>query len=54
MKEEEKIPVVEETESYPVNPKKETIKFPWAITIIMGILVLLIVACFIAIWVLEH
>ena len=44
----------EETETYPIDPKKETIKFPWAITIVMGVLVMLIVACFIVIWVLEH
>ena len=54
MSEEEKTPVVEETEAYPIDPNKETIKFPWAITIVMGVLVLLIIACFIVIWVLEH
>lgn len=54
MSEEEKVSEIEETEAYPIDPKRETIKFPWAITIIMGVLVLLIIACFIVIWILEH
>ena len=45
---------LEPTEEYPIDPKRETIHFPWAIAIIMGVLVLLIIACFIVIWVLEH
>ena len=44
----------EETESVPVDEKKETIHFPWAIAIIMGILATLIIACFIVIMILEH
>ena len=54
MDEEEKVNEPEETEAYPIDPKRETIHFPLAITIIMGVLVLLIAACFIIIWVLEH
>ena len=45
---------LEETEAVPVDPKKETIHFPWAIAIIMGVLMVLIIACFIIIKVLEH
>lgn len=52
--EERKDNELEPTEVYPVDQKRETIHFPWAITIIMGVLVLLIVACFIVIKVLEH
>ena len=54
MSEEEKVGEIEETEAYPIDPKRETIKFPWAIIIIMGVLVLLIIACFVVIWILEH
>ena len=45
---------LEETEAVPVDERKETIHFPWAIAIIMGVLMLLIIACFIIIKVLEH
>ena len=45
---------VEETEEVPVDGKIETIHFPWAVAIIIGVLMLLIIACFIVIWVLEH
>ena len=51
---EEKNEIIEETESVPIDEKKETIHFPWAIAIIIGVLALLIIACFIVIWVLEH
>lgn len=51
---EEKNEIIEETESVPIDEKKETIHFPWAIAIIIGVLTLLIIACFIVIWVLEH
>ena len=54
MVEEKENQELEETESYPIDGKKETIHFPWAIAIIMGVLMALIVACFIVIWVLEH
>ena len=53
MSEEIKEEVVEETESVPVDEKIETIHFPWAIGIIIGVLMLLIVACIIVIKVLE-
>ena len=45
---------LEETEVYPVNPKTETIRFPWAIAIIIGVLMALIIACLVIILVLEH
>ena len=51
---EEKNEIIEETESVPIDERKETIHFPWAIAIIIGVLALLIIACFIVIWVLEH
>ena len=40
---------LEETESVPIDPNKETIHFPWTIAIIIGVLMLLIIACFIVI-----
>ena len=54
MEEERKDEEIEPTEVYPIDPKKETIHFPWSIAIIMGILTVLIIACFIIIWILEH
>ena len=54
MSEEVKQEVVEENESVPVDSKIETIHFPWAIAIIVGVLMALIVACIIVIKVLEH
>ena len=52
MSEEEKVGEIEETEAYPIDPKRETIKFPWAIIIIMGVLMLIIIVCFVVIMVL--
>lgn len=54
MSEERKDEELEPTESYPIDHKRETINFPWAIAIIMGVLMVLIIACFIIIKVLEH
>ena len=51
---EEKETKLEPTESFDVDPKRETIRFPWAIAIIMGVLITLIIACFIVIMILEH
>ena len=42
----------EETEAVPIDPNKETIHFPWAIAIIIGVLMALIIACFIVIMIL--
>ena len=42
----------EETEAYPIDAKKETIHFPWSIAIIMGVLMLIIIVCFVVIMVL--
>ena len=43
---------LEETEAVPVDERKETMEFPWAIAIIIGVLMVLIIACFIVIMVL--
>ena len=43
---------LEATESVPVDEKKETIHFPWTIAIIIGVLMVLIIACFIVVMVL--
>ena len=51
--EEKKTSDLEETEVAPLEEGRETIHFPWAIAIIMGVLMLLIIACFIVIKVLE-
>ena len=50
--EEDKNKVLEETETVPVDEKKETIHFPWSIAIIIGVLMVLIIVCFIVIMVL--
>lgn len=54
MDEEKKEPELEETEACPIDPHVETIHFPWAMAIIIIVLMVLIVACFIIIMVLEH
>ena len=41
-----------ETETVPVDNQKETIHFPWAVAIIIGVLMLLIIACFIVVMIL--
>ena len=43
---------LEETEAVPIDSKKETIHFPWFIAIIIGVLMVLIIACFIVVMVL--
>ena len=45
---------LEEVETNEVEKKRETTHFPLAIAIIIGVLALLIIACFIVIWVIEH
>lgn len=52
-KEGKKKELSEETEAVPIDERKETIHFPWAIAIIIGVLMVLIIACFIVIKVLE-
>ena len=52
-KEGKKKELPEETEVVPIDERKETIHFPWAIAIIIGVLMVLIIACFIVIKVLE-
>ena len=54
MEERRKVEDLEPTETVPVDPKRETIHFPWAIAIIMGVLMALIIACFVVIMILEH
>ena len=51
---EEKNKDFEQNENVPVDEKRETIHFPWAMAIVIGVLMALIIACFIVIWVLEH
>ena len=43
---------LDETEVVPVDERKETMHFSWTIAIIIGVLMLLIIACFIVIMVL--
>ena len=43
---------LEETEAVPIDDNKETIHFPWAIAIIIGVLMVLIIACFIVVMIL--
>ena len=43
---------LEETETVPVDQRKETMHFPWAIAIIIGVLMVLIIACFIVVMIL--
>ena len=43
---------LEATEVVPIDEKRETIHFPWAIAIIIGVLMVLIIACFIVIMIL--
>lgn len=52
MSEEKKIEELEPTEVVPIEEKKETIHFPWAIVIIMAVLMVLIIACFIVVMIL--
>ena len=43
---------IEEEETTEVNEKLETIRFPWTIAIIIGVLMVLIIACFIVVMIL--
>ena len=43
---------LEETEAVPIDPNKETIHFPWSIAIVIGVLMLLVIACFIVVMIL--
>ena len=43
---------LEPTEVAPIDEKRETIRFPWFIAIIMGILMVAIIACFIVVMIL--
>ena len=43
---------IEEVEESEVSDKPEAIHFPWTIAIIIGVLMLLIIACFIVVMVL--
>lgn len=47
-----KVEDLEPTETVPVDPKRETITFPWGMAIIMGVLMLCIIACFIVVMIL--
>ena len=50
--EEKKTGELEETDATPIDEKRETIHFPWTIAIIIGVLMVLIIACFIVVMVL--
>ena len=50
--EERKTEDLEPPEVVPIDPKRETIHFPWGIAIIMGVLMLCIIACFIVVMIL--
>ena len=52
MKEEKNTRKLEETEAVPIDNKVETIHFPWAVAIVIGVLALLIIACFIVVMIL--
>ena len=54
MEEERKTQELEETESCPIDKRRETIQFPWGIAIFMGVLMALIIGCFVIVMVLEH
>ena len=41
-----------ETETVPIVNQIETIHFPWTVAIIIGVLMLLIIACFIVVMIL--
>ena len=45
---------LDETEVVPVDERKETMHFPWSVAIVIGVLMVLIIACFIVVMVLEH
>ena len=47
-----KVEDLEPTETVPIDPKRETITFPWGIAIIMGVLMLCIIVCFIVVMIL--
>ena len=47
-----KVEDLEPTETVPVDPKRETITFPWGMAIIMGVLMLCIIVCFIVVMIL--
>ena len=51
---EEKENILEPTDSFDVDPKRETIHFPWAVAILIGVLMALVIACFIVVMILEH
>lgn len=52
MEEEKNTRKLEETEAVPIDNKVETIHFPWAVAIVIGVLALLIIACFIVVMIL--
>ena len=52
MEEEKKIDELDETETAPIEPKIETIQFPWAAAIAIGVLMVLVIACFITVMIL--
>ena len=52
MEEEKKTRELQETEAVPINNKIETAHFPWAVAIIIGVLMLLVIICFVVVMIL--
>lgn len=52
MEEERKTSELEETAVVEVDPKRETIHFPWAMAIVIAVLMALIIGCFIVVMIL--
>ena len=52
MEEEKKTRELQETEAVPINNKIETVRFPWAVAIIIGVLMLLVIICFVVVMIL--
>ena len=52
MEEERKTSELEETTAVEIDQKRETIHFPWAMAIVIAVLMVLIIACFIVVMIL--
>lgn len=52
MEEENKTQQIEETEATPIDAKTESVHFPWTMAIIIGVLIVLMIACFVTIMIL--
>ena len=52
MEEERKTSELEETATVEIDQKRETIHFPWAMAIVIAVLMVLIITCFIVVMIL--